>query len=319
MYSYLDDSYKIYVYLLPQYISKLMDDARNFEILKKGNKVNMNQFFCMLIEGYYEQFSNIDKHLKNTRHFDSYGIKEKRKRIMIRPTKENKPLFDKIITLNSSSAGVSQYFAHMLMSYCDLSMSKREQIIFHENYSTLRRVSNPANRIRITFKTKYSNCVHEAIPYKMVVSKEEMFNYLLCAEINQDSEQIEMPFRLNRLLTINCVPGDNSINEDVERHLIKMEKYAPQYRIEDDVETCVRLTDEGVLAYERIYFGRPDRLPNRDEEKLDGHYYYFDCSTNQLFLYFRRFGCEAEIVYPENLRNRMKDFHSRAYAVYEKG
>lgn len=316
-----DEFDKIYVYLQPEYASKLEIDARYFEILKKDNSVNMNHFLNLLVKGYYEQFSKVDESLKSTNHFeDITNTGEKRQQIIIRPTKDNQALFSKIVGLHSKPNGISGYFSRLLISYCELAMYKREQIIFSERYMNLKRATKTETRTRLTFVTKdnkNNNIIHEVIPYKMTISKEEMFNYLLCAELT-NGKQVETPFRLTHILSVDSAPGDTFIYADVERHLMKMDQYAPQYQIKDDIETCVRLTDQGIKDYQRIYFGRPERIPEKDETKEDGTYYYFDCSTNQLYLYFRRFGCEAEIIYPEELRNRIKEFHHNATSIYEK-
>lgn len=95
-----------------------------------------------------------------------------------------------------------------------------------------------------------------------------------------------------------------------------MLKYGPQYMINDDQESCVRLTDSGVQDFRRIYYGRP--TVDRVEEKEDGHYYYFKGSTDQIFFYFRKFGyADAEIISPESLRQRMFEFHFEACNMYQ--
>lgn len=316
---------KYYIYIHHEYASKLENDARYFEILKEPgkkkekNKINMNKFLNMLVKGYYEQFSNLDAYLIDTNHFkNDKKTKGNSKQISIRPSKENSSLFEQIENSYSLASGISGYFSLLLKSYCELAMFKREQIIFCDNYNKLKKVTSPETRSRIRFGIKNSNITHEVIPYKITVSKEEMYNYLLCAEI-VNGKQVEASFRLTHITSVCSAPGNTVIDADIERHLKKMEEQGPQYSIEDDVVTCIRLTDKGVDAYSKIYFGRPERIPNTDEPKEDGTYYYFDCSTNQIFLYFRRFGCEAEIKEPDELRNRMKEFHEKALAMYKKG
>ena len=88
--------------------------------------------------------------------------------------------------------------------------------------------------------------------------------------------------------------------------------------INDDVESCVRLSESGVRNFSRIYYGRP--MVDHIEEKADGTYYYFKCSVDQVFMYFRRFGYEdAEILSPQPLRERMIEFHEKASAMYKGG
>ena len=82
-------------------------------------------------------------------------------------------------------------------------------------------------------------------------------------------------------------------------------------------ETCVLLTPAGKRSFKHIYFGRPK--VDRNEITPAGNYrYYFICSTEQLYRYFRRFNPgEAIIEYPTTLRDRLIDFHVKSLEGYE--
>ena len=83
------------------------------------------------------------------------------------------------------------------------------------------------------------------------------------------------------------------------------------YSINDDEVTCVRLTDDGKKLLNQIYFGRPHY------EYAEGDLYYFKCSSDQLYLYFRRFYTGAEVISPISLRKRIIDFHNKALSCYK--
>ena len=94
-----------------------------------------------------------------------------------------------------------------------------------------------------------------------------------------------------------------------------MENTSPQFAINGDEEICVKLTAHGEKSFGRIYYGRPKvkRIEINDDER----FYYFNCSEDQVYLYFRRFdGNDAVIIEPIELRKRMADFHFRAYQKY---
>ena len=123
-------------------------------------------------------------------------------------------------------------------------------------------------------------------------------------------------FRINRITNLNRSNRMGTISDDVKRHLDMMLHYGPQFAINDDEEICVKLTDYGEKSYNRIYYGRP--MGDRIEHGEDAHYYYYKCSADQVFLYFRRFtGNSAEIIRPEALRLRMRKFHADALKQYE--
>lgn len=237
-------------------------------------------------------------------------------RLSLKPTKDNEALIEQIMMNLGGEDYISQYFCRMFMSYCDKPFSKREQIIFKNNYETLQMACGTGKSL--TFKTIWNaKNIHEVIPYKVVTGPEEMFNYLLCAELNPITEKQEArTFRLNRIDRINYGRSMSSIDDSVVHYLDRMLQYGPQYMINDSEESCVRLTDSGVRNFSRIYYGRPK--VERVEEKEDGHYYFFRCSKDQVFFYFRRFGYEdAEIISPEPLRKKMIDFHSMALSMYQ--
>lgn len=55
----------------------------------------------------------------------------------------------------------------------------------------------------------------------------------------------------------------------------------------------------------------------REENTADGYLQYYMCSHNQLELYFRRFGPDAEILYPQALRDKIADYHRLSLQVYD--
>jgi len=78
----------------------------------------------------------------------------------------------------------------------------------------------------------------------------------------------------------------------------------------------VRLSDEGIDLYKRISADRP--LYTRKEPDGEKHcLYFFDCSPDQLLIYFRRFPHDsAEIISPASLRQEMITFHKEALSAY---
>ena len=335
---------KINVYVPENIGTMLENDAVMFEVYKNdGRTVNKNKFLGRLITGYYDDYviearTAYDKIMSDI-DTEKLSIKEKEQiadsilrnvvlpevpsrkgknpaRLSLKPTKDTEGLIEQIMMDLGDKDYISQYFCRMFMSYCEKPFSEREQIIFKDNYETLR-MSCAAKR-SIAFKTIWNpKTIHEVIPYKVVTGSEEMFNYLICAEINPISGQQEAKtYRLNRIDKINYGKSMGSIDSSVLHYLGMMVKYGPQYMINDEEESCVRLTESGRRNFSRIYYGRP--LVDYVDERDDGFYYYFKGSKDQVFFYFRRFGYDdAEIISPESLRKRMIEFHSKAYEMYK--
>ncbi len=338
---------KIDIYV-PENIGLMLEyDALMFEILKtdkKTNKttINKNKFLSMLIVGYYKDYVSEAKSAKEailaTIDTDKISTDEKEtiannilnnivlpvapsrkgknpKKLSLKPTTATETLIKQIERDNDGYP--SQYFCRMFMSYCSKPFSQRERIIFKDKYDTIHNACKSCQII--SFRTIWNqNNLHEVIPYKIVTGSEEMFNYLLCSEINPvTNKQETKSYRLNRIFaTINCSENIGIIDNDVKEHLEMMIKYGPAYCINDDEETQVRLTNDGVRDFNRIYFGRPIV---DDIKEHDGVYdYYFKGSKDQIYFYFRRFGNgDAEIISPVSLRTKMIDFHAKAINKYE--
>ena len=340
----MSDLEKINIYV-PEHVGVMLDnDANMFEVFKKdGRTINRNRFLSLLIVGYYNSYveecqkayESIVRELTrfgidlNKCHEISDSILNKivlpyvptRKgknpsKLSLKPTKNTEDLITSIMDELGDNDYISQYFCRMFMSYCEKPFSEREQIIFREKYVSLQEACE--HKRPISFSTIWNQkLVHTVIPYCIAIGKEEMFNYLLCAETNiKTGKQEARTYRLNRISKINYSRIPNQIEDVVVGYLERMLRYGPQYMINDDEESCVRLTDSGQRNYSRIYYGRPQL--DRIEELEDGCYYYFKGSKDQVFFYFRRFGFDdAEIISPEDLRKKMADFHLHAYENYK--
>ena len=62
-------------------------------------------------------------------------------------------------------------------------------------------------------------------------------------------------YRLNRITALGYGTIREVLTEDVERYLKMMIDCAPQFAINDDVEICVKLNQEGIKLFNRIYYG----------------------------------------------------------------
>jgi len=342
----VSDIEKINIYVPDQIGRTLNDDATLFEVFKRdGCSVNRNRFLSLLIVGYYNSYVSecqtkyehlrevMERYVPNTKQLKFLAeavLKNvilpdvpKRKgknpiRLSLKPTDETESIIIKIMSSIETDDYVSQYFCRMFISYCEKPLYERERIIFRGNYEFL--VMACQAKRPITFSTIWNNkVIHEVLPYEITFGQEEMFNYLLCQEKNENSgNYVARAYRLNRITKLNYSAKMVSISEEVLKHLELMKIYGPQYPINDDEETCVKLTDFGVISFNRIYYGRPKY--ERIETCPNGRLLYFDCSKDQIFLYFRRFEAgAAEILYPESLRERMIKFHSAALESYKNG
>lgn len=332
---------KINIYV-PNSVGVILErDMRMFEIFKRNRKsFNWNRFLTMVIRGYYDTYITENKALHDqivsAIQTESLSEKEKNeiaesivhnvinsdadrrggkgsRHLSLKPTEGTIELIQRII--HDSDDYVSQCFRRMLICYSKKPFSKREQIVFYEVYSKLVQYCNTQQPI--FFSTIWEDgIIHEVIPYSISIGPEEMYNFLLCQERNPLTLQLETrAYAIHRIRSVNINNAKETIDPIVKNRLIRMEKNGPQYSINDDEEIRIKLFEEGLTAYNRIYFGRPNY--ERFEEVEDGQIQYYKCSKDQVYLYFRRFDPTSfEILAPDSLRERMKCFYQKGLSVY---
>lgn len=339
----MENTEKIKIYVPEQIDQTLKKDAERFEIFnKKGDDINLNGFLTRLILGYADEYQEeinqktdaIRRCVKDT--FYQYRDQEvelltrklmvivfdtekklfagqKDHPISFKPTKETDHIVTKIGNLLEGGEKKSSYFRRLFAAYCSKPVYEREQIIFRENYNFLLEACKRKTTISFTMTTK-PTMIHTVRPYTMTRGLDEQFNYLLGQE--QFSIKNGLPGALSyRLCRIRFpYPSHEHVLQDdkITEHLKLMMKYDPRYPINEDTEACIQLTKLGQNSFRKIYMGRP--IPDRKEidEQNGTTKYYFRCSQEQLYQYFRRFNPgEAKILYPEQLKQRIISFHKR--------
>ncbi len=327
---------------IPESIHRsLARDMINFEVYKRdGEHVNINGFMNSFIAGYYDKYqAELEKHTKRTHDLlakyinNPQKINEAASEIVIdeilpeltnRKTINSKVLkfrpnreIDGIIieiekkrqSLNESMSG---FFRMMIFSYLKNQVYEREKIIYYGNTAIIEKACS--QRKEITFITRDNpKFLHKVIPFGLRHGPDELFNYLLCQEYNQyTGKMMPMSYRLCRIVNPRFNSVEGRIEKDVRKYLEKMEKYGPQFLINEDVVTCVELTPSGRKSFQRVYQGRPIADRNDDPDENGNVKFYFTCSQDQIFLYLRRFNPgEATVLYPEELKNRLIDFHKK--------
>lgn len=335
----LGDTEKINLFV-PGDIHEIIEyDIRMFEVYShKKITPNRNRFINMLIKNYHDQFVAENNGLRNeiaaALHRLSLSRKTEREiaeslmREVLQPSAQRggkgsrmisfKPWNDigQIVELAKREMTAPQYFRRMIINYCRKPLSTREQIIFKIHYDQLCQKCRERKPIVISTTWK-PEILHEVIPVSMSIGHEEMFNYLLCQEINPYTNVPEArSYALRRINGISDGRTTINLDETVEKHLREMKKKGPQYAINDDETICVRLTQKGQDYYQRIYFGRP--FYSQIEEKPDGYYHYYQCSMDQVLFYYRRFDPRTvEILEPVSLREKMRNYFNDGAEVYK--
>lgn len=331
---------RISIYV-PEALARDLDaDAVLFEIYKRnGRSVNRNRFLNQVFLGHYETFVDERLRLLEVVTLQLGDVIESKKtrvetaerivrsivspvplnsrvkgavRLSLKPTRETKALSEEVISQIGHNDSVSRFFYSLLSSYRSLPSYERERVVFRDTYYMLRTACETSECVTFTTTQKPSN-IHRVVPFKICEGRDGQLNYLLCYEEDNPERKV-LSFRLNRIANPRRTGNKGSIPRDAMKRLSMMEHCGPQFSINEETNACVRLTKEGARKYQRVYINRPEC---KDIQSVgDGYLYFFNCSQNQLFQYLRRFGAEAEVLDPIELRDKIIKFHMDALKMY---
>ena len=350
----MSEQRKIDFYPTPELFQSIRNDTELFEIFKKdkGQNImvkNINEFLNRLLHGYFSDYLNelngYSSHIaKILRDFNieedtisdvinsmlaevvfsdntKSGQKDTKSSTEHRYFKTTDTYKTLAVIENIESKHLSQYpslsdyICKMLKSYFSKPLYKRERIIFGKE---CRDISECLRKDCISFRYTYDNKKYTVIPYKIFTGKEQMFNYVFCYGLDENSKLKNYSFRLSRMRDVQKTYSPIPYPSDIKNKFELTKKLGASYAINDELEeTRVLLTPAGTLSFKHIYFGRP-KVDRKEITPAGNYRYYFKCSTEQLYRYFRRFNPgEAIIEYPTTLRDRIIAFHVKSLEGYE--
>lgn len=222
---------------------------------------------------------------------------DKKDKLHFRINKRENDL-DQILMLCPTDATKSEFIANIIYSYLDKPQYEREYIVFKEEWNRLEHAIKENQQVRIVYnssKNEKSQIIH---PYKICVSNEELFNYVLF-QTTKDDNLVVSTLHLYNIISVCMLPNERTFTKETLNHFKRMEKNGVQYSINENTIFKVKLTEQGKQLYSYNYLEKPTASDYSDP---DNGIYYFDCSKLQFKNYFCRFYSNVEILEPTNYR-----------------
>ncbi len=315
----------------------LIKDAESFEFYKKdGRTLNKNALYTRIIVNYHdsyrakeaELFEYLKKKLSKSKasgqdaealcyeiaaHINKLNAARSREKfdcaLSVKPTKESEPVIAYTEEYLLKGATLSEYFRNMFSSYASLPQDEREKIVFMPQYDAIMQAVGQKKKIFVTTTSLSGNKKHELSPFALTDSKEELHVYLLSC-----NNGVCLPMRLSRIESVAVLSENAVFTDEQKATFAKMLAYGPQFRYgKNEGEVRIQLSHRGTELFKKMYVHRPVpvRIVNND--------YYFECSHNQIIQYFVRFGKEAYVVYPQSVRDSVRNFYADAIDRYDAG
>ena len=325
---------KIKINLTSKALNDLINDMVTFEYYKKNGEINRNGFLNALLKNYFSIYDAkaSEQIEKFTTIVNNHIFQENKANDLINEliTSSSFFYFNKQDSLDTSISfklinsnynifrmieskylnyqSISSFFRNMIDSYLSLPKYKREQIIYLPTYELLMDAINDKRKIKVFLK---SGEEREVMPYSISPSKEEIYNYLISMSGNNEKKVVSS-IHLSRIDSIYLLKEKYVLNkEDIEK-LDAVINNAPQFPYTNPCIAKIKLTKAGQRLYKKKYLNRP--IPYAIEDDI----YYFNCSFDQLVIYFFGFGKEAFVISPDYLKNNLKEKYLDAYNKYSK-
>jgi len=323
---------KIKINLSNKSLNDLLNDMVTFEYYKRNGEINKNGFLNTLLKNYFTTYDN----MMNS-HIDTYAkilkkhiyqenkiaeiVNDLIKTNELLPFKVNKnieaSISFKLINSNHnifrvienkylSYQSISSFFRNLIESYLSLPKYKREQIIYLPTYELLMDAIKDKRKIKIYLKKDNEKVI---FPYKVSSNKEEIYNYLIGLSYSKNKYTINS-IHLSRIDYIYLLKEKFDIEEENITKLERVIENGAQFPYTTPCIAQIKLTKTGQRLYRKKYLNRPNVI------KIEDDVYHFNCSFDQLVLYFFSFGKEAQILTPDYLKKNLKEQYLEAYNSY---
>ena len=210
------------------------------------------------------------------------------------------------------------YIRSVIEEYCSLPFITRESIYRKDIYDTIEQACNESRILKVKANYYGKDQLFYVYPYKILPDSFNTQSYLVCYSHKveeSESEKVIASFSMARIKAPTMLKSTFSLKKDEITALeLQLNNNSPAYLIGKTGQIKVKLTEKGKQSYQSRLYSRPDKIESLSSDDI----YVFDCTQQQIFNYFFSFGPEAEIISPENLRNRFINTYENALKSYNK-
>lgn len=208
-----------------------------------------------------------------------------------------------------------KYIKAIVEEYSRKTPLEREAIFFCDRIAYIQSCIDSGNLLRINSR---NNWTYEVKPYRIQSDTSALYHYLIgiaSSPADRDKAPKIASFRISFLREISMRPksykSGRITNEEKELIEKQVQSKGVQFLLGENQEIRVRLSNKGKKMYDTQLHLRP--ITSRVD--ADGTYVFF-CTPSQIEYYFFKFGSDAEILFPEELRIRFQNKYKDALNKY---
>lgn len=207
-----------------------------------------------------------------------------------------------------------KYIKSVLEEYARLPYIEREKVYFSPFVEEIQNAIRNEKQLRVVTDT---DSIYSVYPYEILSDPLSTTNYLVGYYARYDypeDEKRPCSFKISALKSVRIEKSKSAFLKDsVRKQLSKtIASRGVQFMVGSEAEIHVKLTDAGIHKYRRQGHLRPMLV-----ERHEGNIFVFQCTTAQAEFYFFKFGKDAEILLPAELRAKFIKMYADARDVYK--
>lgn len=206
-----------------------------------------------------------------------------------------------------------KYIKSVLEEYARLPYIEREKVYFSPFMNVIEAAIRDVKQLRIVTG---KGTIYSVYPYQILSDPLSTTNYLVGYSTRYDNPNDEIrpcSFKISALKSVRLEKNKSAFLKNATWKQLSqtIQSRGVQFMVGTEAEIHVRFTEAGVNKYRRQTHLRPPLV----RKQADG-VYVFQCTTAQAEFYFFKFGRDAEIILPAELRNRFKAMYESAAQIY---
>ena len=228
---------------------------------------------------------------------------------------KNTNFFTKDSEENNNYEILGEYIRALLEEYARKRYLDREKIILKDKFDTIDDAIKMKTCLKVTTLDGSQITVR---PYKITTDPLNMYHYLIgYQESTASNTLISFSSRVSNLHNIRNLRSHAFISSTAVKELEKeLHEKGAQFMSSSLSEIKIRLTKTGIQNYNRILHLRPAYTNIEQLDDTEDAIYTFNCTPKQIEFYFFKFGSDAEILSPSDLRNNFIKMYQKTVNMY---
>ena len=219
-------------------------------------------------------------------------------------------------TENAYEGVPGRFIKAVLEEYARKPLIERESILFRDLIELIKACVDSHLSLTITLN---NGARYEVRPYGVLTDAGNNYHYLVgySRRAGDKGEDKQSSFRLSNIREHKLYYGrSGKIPEKQKKSLEhRISSVGVQFLLQEPDRIRIRLSGRGKTMYESQAHLRP-AFTNREMEPGGSWIYEFSCTQIQAQFYFFKFGAEAEILTPHNLRETFAADYENARKIY---